>query len=447
MAELIKCNSGCTDRLLALLDSKNYSVRVTAALALLYSPEYLVALGILKELIIKYPIKHVLGKIFDGLTEFYDDNEEEYGRKILSKYKEILFKYLSHKQSIRKTIVCSAYYYFMYFFSVRDIISVKGSDVLYACSVYGAFKSLDRGVSWKCIYSGIVRDIVIDPKNFNCLSICSKLGIKTSMDGGANWHEPNLKIQDLIFDKFLQISDSDLYVIGNGGLYKKTLMHKAISCEQGSILRAGDTNFNRSVDNNNCWVEIEDGDFDFPDNCSTNIVIDSICSQIFYVGTDNGIFKSSDNGKEWIKIADIPSDDKFEILSIEPKISTTFFIGTPNKLYRSSDSGKKWSIVDIGLKKTTIERIIMHTNKPDIIFLSTWHGLLKSNDGGEKWFPVFEKLTGSRIDILSIDINSPDTIYAGMSEHLFKSDDSGESWSEINNKPYFCNPVDSIDLV
>lgn len=186
----------------------------------------------------------------------------------------------------------------------------------------------------------------------------------------------------------------------------------------------------------------------------------------FYVAyASGGLWETKNHGNSFVSlfdnqmvmtIGDIKVDWQNDIIYVgsgENNSSRSSYSG--NGIYKSQDNGKNW--VNIGLQESHhIGRIIIHPQNPDIIWVaslghlyssSNERGVYKSLDGGLTWANKLyvNDYTGA-IDLV-IDENNPEILYASMWEKdrkawnfdgsgigsgIYKSIDGGENWVEIS---------------
>ncbi|PWT90798.1 MAG: hypothetical protein C5B54_06470 [Acidobacteria bacterium] len=177
------------------------------------------------------------------------------------------------------------------------------------------------------------------------------------------------------------------------------------------------------------------------------------------IGYGNGMYKSSDGGKSWIRIG---LDDSHQIgkILIDPKNADLVFVAVLGHAYganeqrgvfRSKDGGKNWDrllykdantgAIDLafGSDSRTIYAALWQTRRPP------WNvyppskgpnsGLYKSTDGGDTWAPImangFPTENLGRIGI-AVASSNPQIIYAildATAGGLYRSDDGGIHWS------------------
>ena len=195
--------------------------------------------------------------------------------------------------------------------------------------------------------------------------------------------------------------------------------------------------------------------------------------ETIFLCSDNGIYRSDNDGKTWSKLSESPT----AVLSIyidptSPPDKMVCFAATSNGVYRSSDVGKTWQHCSIGLPsqelrsfwagtdaetKQTILYCVIPSKKVDGKFTG---GVYKSTNGGNSWQSAMgdgihtelglHKYGESDIDqyyFISGVTNSPSKIYVtnrgtgyDPPHHytVFRSKDAGESWADcFFNDPRF----------
>ncbi|MEJ1224117.1 thrombospondin type 3 repeat-containing protein [Sediminicola sp. 1XM1-17] len=205
----------------------------------------------------------------------------------------------------------------------------------------------------------------------------------------------------------------------------------------------------KSLDAGASWTNLFD---DFPQIGVSGIAIDPNNSNIIYITTGDddaadsysvGVFKSTDGGASWNQTGLNPSNTSDNWLMneivIDPTNSQILWVGTNQGLYKSSNGGTLWIRKKIG----NIKDFKLKPNNSNTIYAVTNDEFFKSTDGGE----VFTEITGnlpansgrlvlgvtpnnaSVVYVLSADTGANDFAYQG----LYKSTDSGTTFTKTPN--------------
>jgi photosystem II stability/assembly factor-like uncharacterized protein len=136
-----------------------------------------------------------------------------------------------------------------------------------------------------------------------------------------------------------------------------------------------------------------------------------------FVGTENGVFRSTDDGTSWA-----PTGLKNTmVFSLAVKLiggsDTALFAGTWfGGMFRSTNHGDSWTQVDFGLRNHSVRSLaVCDTN----IFAGTDSGgVYLSPNNGEYWVPVNDGLANIFVNYISVfDTN----LFAATDSGLFRS--------------------------
>ncbi len=167
------------------------------------------------------------------------------------------------------------------------------------------------------------------------------------------------------------------------------------------------------------------------DDASVNIIrINSSSSpKAIFLGTDDDIWRSTNDGADWTQVSSLGSDD--DVISIAVSGSATIFAGTTGSIYKSTDNGTTWT--DIG--KMNVSSVAGYGNKvwavtKDNAFVGT------SADFGSSW--TNQVLIGAGESISNEHVyRNPYTGHiftSGLKEvsaSIFRSVNEGSSFSEV----------------
>jgi len=223
-----------------------------------------------------------------------------------------------------------------------------------------------------------------------------------SLDNGKTWNDYSTGLpEDFKIGNSFLIQNSEAFLSGERGM------------------------FHRSIDSETQTWEKED----FMNEFITDIFEGHSGT---YARNADGVFfqKLYDNGF-WIAVFKELNDINIRTI-IESK-DGTMLLGTEIGIYKSSDHGKSW-------KRVFIEGLVTNlTSIEGVIFGNGTKGLLRSTDQGENWEWVltnegFIRKTGIIGDhIVAVSTGKDDTVNPdGISNGLHISKDKGKTWSHMD---------------
>ncbi len=198
--------------------------------------------------------------------------------------------------------------------------------------------------------------------------------------------------------------------------------------------------------------------------------------QIIWVGTGetwtrnsvsigDGLYRSTDGGKNWKEIPGFENSERIASVIINPENTDEIYVGVLGALwsdsedrgvYKSTDGGKTWNkILYIG-PSTGAADVIMDPNNPNILYASMWQfrrsgwgfnsggpnsALYKSTDGGASWNKIHNGFPPGDLGRIAVAVAPSDSnvIYAVLETEdkskngLWKSTDAGANWEHLNN--------------
>lgn len=235
-----------------------------------------------------------------------------------------------------------------------------------------------------------------------------------STDGGKNWQQVKTDIGSVSEFAFDKNRPGIIFAATTKGVFKST----------------------NSGDN---WTKIE---HNFSSRGAESIVA-SADGSLVVVGTRTGAWVSYDLGETWQATNHAKSKREQFVDSVAIDSQNKIYLGTTNGLFRSTDSGKTFAKLE-GLYNYDILLLTIDPYDPDIIFTGTRcaRGIHKSLDGGKTWrwsggndFTQ-EFLTGllnhyqMDIDVAS---SNPNIVWTTTAEGVYKSEDGGFTWKVIDN--------------
>jgi photosystem II stability/assembly factor-like uncharacterized protein len=193
----------------------------------------------------------------------------------------------------------------------------------------------------------------------------------------------------------------------------------------GTILYAGtDQGVFRSDDQGTTWKSENSGLY------NTHINALTLIGSCVFAATDTGVFRSTDSGSMWQHASNGPRnrDDSYALTSIGSQL---FSSNGRDTVYRSSDSGKSWRKTGNQLQWRTINTLFAWNF---MLFAGTDSGVYRSTDEGIAWVRIDSN--GSPGWVLSFT-TCEKYLLAGTygvvkPGSVFRSSDSGYSWQRCD---------------
>jgi photosystem II stability/assembly factor-like uncharacterized protein len=181
------------------------------------------------------------------------------------------------------------------------------------------------------------------------------------------------------------------------------------------------------------------------------------------VSAGDGIYKTTDGGKNWTKLG-LEKTDRIASIQIHPQNPKVVYVAALGALwgdseergvYKTEDGGKTWSKILYVNNTTGCSELVMDPSNPEILYAAFWEfrrtaysfssggensNLYKSTDGGKSWNKIVNGLpTGKKGRIaVALAPSKPSTVYAVIEAEkkeekgLYRSDDGGQTWKFLN---------------
>ena len=155
-------------------------------------------------------------------------------------------------------------------------------------------------------------------------------------------------------------------------------------------------------------------------------------STAMFIGTEGGgIYRSTDNGKNWTTANKGQNEDITNYLTTSSitsiKVNGNYiFASTRNAgVYRSSDNGVTWNVMNIN------NYIIAITINDNLLFAIGYQGnVYSSTDNGDTWTKINKNIQFGQINTLAV---SGTTLLVGTLDNgIFRSMDNGVTWAKSN---------------
>ncbi|APU09362.1 hypothetical protein A5M85_03420 [Cellulophaga lytica] len=279
--------------------------------------------------------------------------------------------------------------------------------------------------------NGRINAITVDPNNENIWYAGAPAGgIWKSTNAGASWTN--------LFSNFLQIGVSGIAVDPNNSniIYISTGDDDAADSYSIGVFK--------STDGGNTWNETGLNTSTITSGISflTNeITIDPTNSNIVWVASNNGLYKTIDGGVTWVNTL----QENITDFKLKPNDSNTVYAVDFNSFYKSTDGGTTFNTITSNLPTSSGRMVLGVTpaNENFVYVLSantdyTFQGIYKSTNSGT----TFTK-TSNTTDILesnqawfdlALEVSTADenTLFTGCL-NVWRSTNGGNSFGKLNN--------------
>lgn len=274
-----------------------------------------------------------------------------------------------------------------------NAFTTVGNTIFAACTS-GTFKSTDNGIEWSSINIPV-------PMGHPIVAIGSVLfeagygGLFRSFDEGQTWD-----------------------TVTNGDLTNVT----SLATVGATVLAVMNTHLYLSHDTGEHWSQVMAGGGPFT-TADGNVIFST-----FGIGAQSNLYRSTDTGKSWVPIGSglLKIDRQLSGISSIVAFGNNILIGTDDGVFCSTDIGATWILADTSLRDRFVVTMGLQGS---VLYASKFSGLYRSIDTGKTWLQFVN-------DLGDVDINTlftrQDQLFAGTSGGVFASTDSGSHWQMLN---------------
>ncbi len=308
-----------------------------------------------------------------------------------------------------------------------------------------------KSLSWTPVgpnnIGGRVRSIAFDPAN-SSIVYCGSVsgGIWKSTNGGGTWSAlndfaDNLVISALVVDP----TNSNIIYAGTGEGYFN------LDALQGiGVLKSTDGGASWAVQTNFSTPNTSFGYYYI-----TKLLIQPDNANVLYAGMLGGVWKTTNAGVSWTKIAQGNTSVRTMDLVMHPTnfniLYATYGNFSKDGIYKTTNGGTSWSKLTTGLPAAGYQRINLGMSKssPSTLYAvfddSATHdtyNIYKTTDDGASWAVVTKPSNpfgGSHLGVqgwynncIAVHPTDPNTVLIG-GINLFKTINGGASWTMKSN--------------
>jgi hypothetical protein len=298
----------------------------------------------------------------------------------------------------------------------RVLVHPSDPNIVYVAGNAGLHKSIDGGNTWSNVRTDHVSDALIDPLTANTIyAAVWNSGVYKSNDAGVTWN--------LLSNGLPTGSAADWIKIAMGlnGVDGTAFLVAKMGTDSGMMFKSNDAGVS--------WTSIPGTHQPATYNEWTNMVAVHPSNQNILFAGGVGIERSTNGGTTFSNIGGTHSDHHVIVFSVTS--SNVCYMATDGGVYKSTDSGATWSLSSQGLISTQLYSIGVAQTSPFVMGGGTQdQGIIKT-DGSINWT---DTNSGNEGGFFVVDPNNSNNIYVTpWSTNLRRSTNGGTSWTTILN--------------
>ncbi len=282
----------------------------------------------------------------------------------------------------------------------------NNADVYLSSTNNGLWQSEDNGQSWEQILNKIsAYGFYVDPNNSSDIFVsgifASHGKIVRSTDSGKTW--------DSAYNE-ASVNNPVVAIAGNPD--KQGEIYAALS--SGQLIK--------SLDNGANWFIIYD--FKTP---IRDIQYSKVNGGLYVLLRTAGVAESTDGGNNWTYITSkltkvyaninsyVPAGfSSFEKMAIDGSSRGVVFLTTSNGLFKTTDNGRNWDFINLPIRRTEdLPRAIAESKGGMIAYTSIGNTIYQSDDSGQSWATQVIP-SSAEVNAIAIDPVLSQAAYAGL---------------------------------
>ncbi len=323
-------------------------------------------------------------------------------------------------------------------------VDARSPAQVYASACSGAYRSGDGGGSWRRLPTphGAFRIylVTLDPRRAGVVFAATSAGLLRSTNGGEEWNRVSQHVvKSIAFDPvnpdkiYFASATVGLLVSHDGGttfLESNTgFSNRNFSAVSGSgdvlytstVYEPGSGGIFRTSDRGLTWRRMASP------GASENILLlasvpdDPHC---LYAAGYRSLFRSNDGARTWMRQGPPPGG---QITVLLPLSRGSLLVGTSAGLFRRR--GASWTAVGLPVGRRPVE--LLQSSGGGVVAAVTSGRAFRSDDAGSSWTPCGQPAAGAVWYGLALDSVPTGRALAATAQGLFRSTDGCASWTPV----------------
>lgn len=194
---------------------------------------------------------------------------------------------------------------------------------------------------------------------------------------------------------------------------------------KGHPRAGGPTGVFRSTDSGRTWAKLAGG---LPDGQGGDLVFDPNDAQTLYANIiGSGLYRSTDSGDSWTHVEDI--DGRLAIAVSPVDSQRIYVLSSEGSVHTSRDGGGSFTRSDPGISIQSYYDVAAGAD-PDDVDIAVFGGVqtVRTRDGGRS----FSRNTPPHVDIHALLYDSRGRLLSGGDGGLHRSENNGDRWETLN---------------
>ena len=107
------------------------------------------------------------------------------------------------------------------------------------------------------------------------------------------------------------------------------------------------------------------------------------------------------------------------------------YVGTDERLQCSFDDGSTWIPAPTQMRNPEVESLAIDPDDPDVLYAGSWQRAFKTPDFGKTWIPIHSGMAPDS-DVFALVFDASGQLWAGTCGHAYRSSDRGRNWQKKN---------------